>query len=349
MTPLFSIIVINFNYARYLGVAIDSALAQFGLSVEVIVVDDCSTDGSRALMESYGSRIIARYHDRNAGMSASANTGFAASRGDYVLFLDADDYLLPGAVQAFAEALSTGAVQAQARLQLIDASGRVEDIFPPLETSFAIGDVSSELARRGRYQTTVTSGLAFTRAALEKVMPIPEAAFDRSADGYLATVVPLYGRVASIEQPLGAYRRHSTNHSGFSANIATRARWRITHDEERYTALRDHGARVGVVISTAPGFRDPAHLEERIASLAFDPGAHPHASDSRARLAAHGMRVTLAADHNLKRKVIHTLIFFGAGFAPLPVARRLLAWKMERASRPQIIDRLSGWLRRRLG
>lgn len=356
MTPLFSVIVINFNYARYLGAAIDSALGQSfaqdgeqaGAGVEVVVVDDCSTDGSRALIESYGARIVACFHARNAGMSASANTGFAASRGERVLFLDADDYLLPGALEAFAKALQPGVVQAQARLQLIDSDGRVEDIFPPPETPFDAGNVAPELARRGRYQTTVTSGLAFDRAALAQVMPIPETAFDRSADGYLATVVPLYGKVASIETPLGAYRRHAANHSGFSANIATRARWRVDHDEQRYAALRDHGPQAGVTIAADPGLSDPAHLEERLASLAFDAAAHPYPGDSRAALGAHGVRATLSADQNLKRKAIHTLIFLGAGFAPAPVARRILAWKMERASRPQFVDQLSGWLRRRL-
>lgn len=358
MTPLFSVIVINFNYARYLGAAIDSALAQAGvaagagaqdaMAVEVIVVDDCSTDGSRALIESYGTRIVARFHARNAGMSASANTGFAAARGTRVLFLDADDYLLPGALAAFAAAMRPGVVQVQARLQLIDADGRVEDIFPPPETPFTSGDVTPDLVRRGRYQTTVTSGLAFDRAALERVMPIPEVAFDRSADGYLATVVPLYGAVASIETPLGAYRRHAANHSGFASNIATRARWRVEHDEHRYAALRDHGARTGITIAAVPGLGDPAHLEERLASLTFDAPAHPYPRDSRARLGLHGVRATLAADQKLKRKVVHMLIFAGAGFAPIPVARRLLAWKMERASRPQFIDTLSGWLRRRL-
>lgn len=348
MTPLFSVIVINFNYARYLGAAIDSALAQQGVAVEVVVVDDCSTDDSRALIESYGDRIVACFHAANAGMSASANTGFAASRGNRVLFLDADDYLLPGALATFAEALRPGVVQVQARLQLIDSDGRVEDVFPPPETPFSTGNVAPALARSGRYQTTVTTGLAFARSALDRVMPIPEAAFNRSADGYLATVVPLYGKVVSIETPLGAYRRHAANHSGFAANIATRARWRVDHDEQRYAALRRHGPRAGVTIAATPGLSDPAHLEERLASLAFDPGAHPYPGDSRARLGLRGVRATLSANQNLKRKVVHTLIFAGAGLAPRPVSQRILAWKMERSTRPQFIDKLSGWLRRRL-
>lgn len=348
MKPLFSVIVINFNYERYLGAAIDSALRQTYPAVEVVVVDDCSSDGSRAVMESYGARIVPCFHERNSGMSAGANTGFAAARGEYVLFLDADDYLLPHALEAFAMRFVPGVAQVQARLQLITSDGRVQDIYPPPETPFGPEDARPELARRGRYPTTVTTGLAFARNALEQVMPIPERDFDRSADGYLATVVPLYGRVVSINQELGAYRRHADNHSAFNEGIATRARWRVNHDDHRYAALRAHGLHTGLVIDDAPGLNDPAHLEERLASLAFDPMRHPYPNDCRAKLGILGTRATLKVGHTRKRKAIQSVIFLAVGLAPLPMARRLLAWKIERSTRPKIVDRFSGWLRRRL-
>jgi GT2 family glycosyltransferase len=342
-------VVLNFNYARYLGQAIESALVQTYPAVEVVVVDDCSTDDSREVIAAFGDRVVACLRPANGGMSASANTGFAASRGSRVLFLDADDYLYPHALETMAARWRPGVVQAQARLDLVDAEGRVEDIFPPLETAFPGGDVRPLLARRGRYPTTVTTGLAFARTALDRVMPIPEAAFDRSADGYLAAVVPLFGEVVAIEQRLGAYRRHAANHSGFAANIATRARWRVDHDAQRYAAMRRHAPAAGVTITAEPGLADPLHLEERLASLCFDPAHHPYPADRRAALGLHGLRAALAAPLGAKRKAVLAAIFATAGFAPRPVARTLLAWKMERSSRPQVVDRLSGWLRRNLG
>lgn len=211
------------------------------------------------------------------------------------------------------------------------------------------GDVSAALARRGRYSTTVTTGLAFSRIALEQVMPIPERAFDRSADGYLATVAPLYGSLTVIDKPIGAYRRHDSNHSGFAANMAKRARWRIDHDEQRYISLREHGGRRGIVIDPAPGMHDATHLEQRIASICFDPVEHPYTGDKRSIIAIAGARAAFASTMSTKRRAIHAGMFLVAGFTPLFIARRALAWKLERSSRPKGIDWLAGRLRRMLG
>ena len=89
---LVSIVINNYNYARYLGDAIDSALAQTWHPLEVIVVDDGSTDDSWSVIQRYGERVRAM-RQPNGGQGAAYNAGFAASRGEWVLFLDADDLL----------------------------------------------------------------------------------------------------------------------------------------------------------------------------------------------------------------------------------------------------------------
>ncbi len=76
-----SIIIANYNYARFLNRAIDSALSQNHANVEVIVVDDASTDGSAEVISSYGARIKACLRKANGGHAAAFNTGFAESRG----------------------------------------------------------------------------------------------------------------------------------------------------------------------------------------------------------------------------------------------------------------------------
>src|SRR5437870_10165188 len=96
--PLVSIIINNYNYGRFLREAIDSALAQTAPNVEVIVVDDGSTDNSAAIIAGYGNRVVPMFKT-NGGQTSALNAGFARSTGDVVLFLDADDVLLPTAVE----------------------------------------------------------------------------------------------------------------------------------------------------------------------------------------------------------------------------------------------------------
>src|SRR6188768_2225570 len=100
--PLVSIVIDNYNYARFLRAAVDSALAQAYPRVEVVVVDDGSTDDSREVIARYGDRISAVFKP-NGGQASAFNAGFAASHGDLVLFLDSDDVLLPSAVAAAAD------------------------------------------------------------------------------------------------------------------------------------------------------------------------------------------------------------------------------------------------------
>jgi len=100
-----SIIIPNYNGATFLREAIDSALNQEGVVVEVIVVDDGSTDSSREVIESYGDRIRS-FFQQNKGACAARNAGLAAACSDYVLFLDADDHLYAGAVGCLYQRLS---------------------------------------------------------------------------------------------------------------------------------------------------------------------------------------------------------------------------------------------------
>jgi glycosyltransferase involved in cell wall biosynthesis len=87
---LVSIIIPNFNHARYVGEAIDSVLQQDYEDVEIIVVDDGSTDDSREVITRYGNKV--KYiHQENAGLSAARNTGIRASKGEFIGVLDADD------------------------------------------------------------------------------------------------------------------------------------------------------------------------------------------------------------------------------------------------------------------
>lgn len=100
-TPLVSIIIPAYNAAAFIRRAVESALAQTWQTVEILVVNDGSTDDTAAIVQSLCAqhpqlRLIST---ENGGVSHARNTGMDASRGEYLTFLDADDILLPNAVE----------------------------------------------------------------------------------------------------------------------------------------------------------------------------------------------------------------------------------------------------------
>ena len=101
MSMKISIVTISFNQASYLKACIDSILTQTECDVEYIVVDPGSTDGSRDLIESYGSKII-KVFGADKGPADGLNKGFERATGDIYGFINSDDYLLPGSLKIVA-------------------------------------------------------------------------------------------------------------------------------------------------------------------------------------------------------------------------------------------------------
>ena len=341
-----SIVILNYNYAHFVTRSIESALDQDYPHCEVVVVDDCSTDGSADAIKSFGDRVKAVMRPKNGGHGAAMNTGFAAATGDLVLFLDSDDYLYPSAVRRIVENRAPGVAQYQYRLDQVDGAGQILDLYPPPEFIWDDGDVTEALLTCGRYGTTVTSGLAFERAVLNAIMPMDEEAFQMGGDGFLVTVAPLYGTVKTIDVVLGAYCQHGGNHSQFATAVAKRARWRIHHDEMRCLSLREHAYRLGLTCAPDLWSRDPQHLEERIASLLLDPAEHPYPGEHRTKLARLGLRSSGALPVTRARRRAIKVWWGILGFGPLPLARMAVSWKVQAATRPALVKSLARRVRR---
>lgn len=127
-----SIIIPAYNQAGYLGAAIQSALGQSYGDVEVIVVDDGSTDNTRAVVEQMADPRLRYVYQENRGLSAARNTGIRQARGAYLSYLDSDDLFLPEKLAlllaVMAERPEVGLAAGQAR-PIDEAGGQAGALF----------------------------------------------------------------------------------------------------------------------------------------------------------------------------------------------------------------------------
>lgn len=105
--PVISVVVPTYNYGHYLPRALDSVLTQHELDVELIVVNDGSKDDTRGVLDEYQRRYpeLVVLHQDNAGAAAARNNGIAQAKAPFVLMLDADDALNPGALAVLKQAM----------------------------------------------------------------------------------------------------------------------------------------------------------------------------------------------------------------------------------------------------
>ncbi len=107
--PLITVVVVNHNYGRYLAECIESVLAQTYRNIEVIVVDDGSTDNSLCVLQAYVERIFI-IQQENKGVSAARNVGLFKGRGQWIAFLDSDDVWRPTKLREQSKYLQDSAV-----------------------------------------------------------------------------------------------------------------------------------------------------------------------------------------------------------------------------------------------
>ena len=93
--PLVSVIIPCYNASRFLAEAIESVLAQTHENLELVVVDDGSTDDSREIVRGFGERVRSEPLPHNQGVNFARNRGVEVARGEFVQFLDSDDLLRP--------------------------------------------------------------------------------------------------------------------------------------------------------------------------------------------------------------------------------------------------------------
>ncbi|MBB3134281.1 glycosyltransferase involved in cell wall biosynthesis [Rhizobium pisi] len=201
-----SVLINNFNYARYLGQCIDSVLSQDYPDFEIVVVDDGSTDDSRQIITAYGDRIVSVLKE-NGGQASSFNAGFAAASGDILFLLDADDAFLPGKLTRIAEIYDRNEID-----WCFDRVTTNESDPPPAELQVTLFDKRETLRKGGFPSLPVpTSGLSFRRSLLSQILPMTVATDVVLSDNYIKFAAAYLGRGAIIETPLTFQRIHASN------------------------------------------------------------------------------------------------------------------------------------------
>ncbi|MBW4421989.1 MAG: glycosyltransferase [Myxacorys californica WJT36-NPBG1] len=335
---LISIIINNYNYDRFLAEAIDSALNQTYSNTEVIVVDDGSTDDSRSIIASYGDRIISILQP-NGKQAAAFNSGFVRSKGDVVIFLDSDDYLLPHAVESIVSVWKPILSKVHYRLTVVDATGQpLGYSFPQGNVPLATGEAWRMLLQGGGYVSTPTSGNALNRSAMAKVFPIPDD-YKLTADDYLSTLIPFYGEVAAIEEPLGAYRVHGSNQWALATVTGDRFHRFVKHDLQNFALLTQKARELGHDIPVDLEQRSIGRLWSRIISLRLAPTQHPVPSDRPEALVYWGIRCLWKySQFSWLKRMFYSAWFLWVGFMPLTLAEPAITWLYAPQHRPKLVS-----------
>jgi glycosyltransferase involved in cell wall biosynthesis len=297
--------------------------------VEIVVVDDGSTDHSRDVIREFGDRV-SHIFKANGGQASALNAGFARSRGDLIIFLDADDILLPDTAQRVAEAFQTNAAIAkiQYRMEVIDAQGRRTGRFKPApHLPLQSGDLRRhELEFPFDLVRMATSGNAFSAKVLRQIFPIPENDFRYvGADWYVTHLASLFGPVRFLTEVGAYYRVHGGNKYEQMAPVLDLDHIHTIILDDNTTRLYLEKYADQLHLTRHPGeILSVSDIANRMISLKLDPRQHPLRDDRLVRLVWMGIRASLRRfDVAWAMKLLFLGWFMAMGLAPRPLARWL--------------------------
>jgi glycosyltransferase involved in cell wall biosynthesis len=335
------IVVNNYNYGPYVRDAVDSALAQDHPSVNVVVVDDGSTDASRERLESYGDEIDLVLKE-NGGQASAFNAGLRRCRGEAVIFLDADDMLATTAASRATAALATDptATRVQFRMALIDADGRpLGATRPEANRPLPSGDLRrAELAFPFDVLWSPGGANAFRAEHLRRIMPIPERDYGRwGADYYLVHLTALLGPVLALDEVCASYRVHGHNAFEPSAPVLDleRIRREIRFQQSTLRALARLADELG--LERPDPILSLSNIGLRIISRKLAPQLHPVENDRAAALLASAARAaTRRYDTPVAKRMALVALFGAIVTSPPRLATRLAEMLMFPERRPRV-------------
>lgn len=205
--PFISILINNYNYASYIEECVNSVLNQTYQNFEIIFVDDGSHDNSHDVISTFTDSRIKKIFKKNGGQGSAFNSGFEASKGELIAFLDSDDWWKPNKLEEVVNWHNFLHGEYSLLQHNVDVweNGKTY----PFKTAMYSGNIFRHSIRTGELGVFVgTSGLTFRREILQKIMPVPND-FRISADAYLTRTSFTFDFVYSIPKSLGYYRKHN--------------------------------------------------------------------------------------------------------------------------------------------
>jgi glycosyltransferase involved in cell wall biosynthesis len=210
--PLVSVLMCNYNYAGYIGEAIESVIGQTWSKWELIICDDGSTDSSREVIAHYAAldQRIQVVEKQNGGQASAFNAAYEKCSGQIVTLLDSDDRYDLNKMEVLIANFRKNPLSGIAthQLRLIDSKGKPTGFLSSLH--LRDGWFAEDMIRSGESGLTPSSGLAFRSEVISLVMPIPQS-LRICADGYLATSTVLLSPIVANHEPLAEYRGHDDN------------------------------------------------------------------------------------------------------------------------------------------
>jgi glycosyltransferase involved in cell wall biosynthesis len=321
--PLATVVIVNYNYEKFIAAAIDSALEQSYAPLEVIVVDDGSSDGSREIIAGYANRIRTVFQS-NAGQGAAYNAGWLAARGELVLFLDSDDVLMRDAITKVVLAFKDSDV-VKVQFYLAQADRNLQPLgFLLPSYGFSAMATRKQIANYGYYVSPPASGNAFRKTFLDEIMPIvDEEIFRYAADGYTTGLAGLTGSVVSISETLGYYRIHGDNHGGESGiRSLEQLHHMFMRDVKREDSEHAFGTQFDFHFSADRSRYCPGHTKFRLLSRRIRPDVHPIKTDKVFSLVLCGLVSAITFPHLKPAKRFGVAIgFIVIGTLPRSVLR----------------------------
>lgn len=220
--PLISIIIPTYNYGTYILQAIDSVVSQSYKDFEIIVIDDGSTDNTEQLIESNYSNVVRYFYQDNKGPGAARNKGLEQAQGQFIIFLDADDYFLPENLQVKVNFIQNHphVDWAFSDVFFVDNKGQFlqrgsnyfENIY--YETEFPSDDIFLTLLKHGNFISTAS--LIIRKECFDIIPDFAEDLLMHQDYFQWLTLSKHFQSYAYIDTPLVAIRRHHTSWGNYT-------------------------------------------------------------------------------------------------------------------------------------